>query len=69
MPRKKKPKDIESLREFVYECITTNNEEFLVKLLSNLQSEYEEIATLSTLGNYRKNWSHKKVLDYITKES
>lgn len=68
MPRKNKDKDLEALREVVYECINTNNIEFVVQLLHKLQSEYNEVATLSTFGSYEKNWSHKKVLDYITKE-
>lgn len=68
MPRRKKPQDIDSLREVINECIGTNNVEFLVQLLDRLQTEYNEIAELSTLGKYKKSWSHKKVLDYITKE-
>jgi hypothetical protein len=68
MPRKKKIDNLDSLREVVNECISTNNIEFLIQLLHKLQTEYNEIAKLSTLGSYKESWSHKKVLDYITKE-
>lgn len=68
MPRRKKIDNLDSLREVINECINTNNIEFLVQLLHNLQTEYNEIAELSTFGEYKKSWSHKKVLDYITKE-
>jgi flagellar biosynthesis/type III secretory pathway ATPase len=68
MPRRKKIDNLDSLREVVNDCINTNNTEFLIQLLHRLQTEYNEIAKLSTLGNYREGWSHKKVLDYITKE-
>jgi len=68
MPRRKKIDNVDSLREVVNDCINTNNIEFLIQLLHRLQTEYNEIAKLSTFGNYREGWSHKKVLDYITKE-
>lgn len=69
MAKRKKTKDLDSLREVVYECINTNNIEFLVKLLHTMQEEYNEIAQLSTFGEYKSSWSHKRVLDYITKET
>jgi len=71
MPRKKsvKNKNLETLRDIVNEAISTNNEEFLVQLIYTMQKDYEEIAKLSTMGQYESSWSHKKTLDYITKET
>lgn len=69
MSRKKRPKkDLDSIRELVIECVATHQEEFLVNLLYELQREYRELARLSTLDAYRETWSHKKLLDYLTKE-
>lgn len=66
--RKKNIKDVDAIREFVHDCIATHNEEVLIDLIARQQQDYSELATLSTFGQYQKNWSHKKVLDYITKE-
>lgn len=65
----KKRKDLESIRELVNESISTHNEEFLINLIYKLQIQYNELAQLSTLGQFKNSWSHKKLLDYITKES
>ena len=56
MSRKKKIDNLDSLREVVNECISTNNIEFLIQLLHKLQTEYNEIAKLSTLGSYKESW-------------
>lgn len=67
--RKKKNKDnIQAIRDIVNEAINTGHEEFLVDIIYKLQEEYYEIATLSTMGEYQKTWTHKQTLDYITKE-
>lgn len=68
MRKNKKTDNLDCLRELVYEAIQTNNIEFLVKLIHNLQKEYVELAELATLSAYDPKWSHKKLLDYITKE-
>jgi hypothetical protein len=59
---------IDIIRELIKDCIITHNEEVLVNLIYNLEKEYKEIATLSTLGEYNENWTHEKLLNYITKE-
>jgi hypothetical protein len=67
--RKKSIKDLEAIREVVFEAIRTHNEEFLIELIYKLQEEYNDIAKLSTMGEYKSTWTHKKTLDYITKET
>lgn len=66
--RRKKISNLDAVRELVHDAINTNSIEFLVKLIHNLQTEYVELAELSTLAQYKPTWSHKKVLDYVTKE-
>jgi len=69
MPKKKKNiETLEAIRDIVLEAIRTHNEEFLVDLIYKLQEEYYDIAKLSTLGEHEHSWTHKKTLDYITKE-
>jgi hypothetical protein len=69
MKRRKKSDNIEAVRNLVNEAIQTNSIEFLVKLIYNLQKEYVELAELATLSSYKSTWSHKKLLDYITRET
>jgi hypothetical protein len=68
MARKKNK--IESNREELYtlvnECIITHNEALLVELIYRLEKEYVDIALLSTMGEYKGNWTHTEVLNYIT---
>lgn len=64
----RKTKDLESIRELVHESINTHHEEFLINLIHKLQVQYNELAILVTLGEFKSNWSHKKLLDYVTKE-
>jgi hypothetical protein len=65
-----KKNKVESTREDVYklvdECIMTHNESILVELIYRLEKEYVEIATLATMGDYKGNWTHSEVLNYIT---
>jgi hypothetical protein len=68
MKRRKKTDNIEAVRNLVNEAIQTNSIEFLVKLIHNLQKEYVELAELATLSSYQPTWSHKKLMDYVTKE-
>lgn len=65
---RKKIKNLDAVRDLVNESIRTNSIEFLVMLINNLQKEYVELAELATLSQYKPTWSHKKVLDYVTKE-
>lgn len=59
---------IDILRELIQDCIITHNEEVLINLIYNLENEYKEIATLITFGEYDENWTHEKLLNYITRE-
>lgn len=68
MAKKKNIKSLESIRTLVIEAIATHNEEFIVELIYKLQQEYNDIAKLSTYGEYKSSWTHKKTLDFITKE-
>lgn len=61
--------NLKNIQELVDECVKTNKLDFLAKLISNLQKNYEELALLSTDGNYSQKWSHQKVLDYVTYET
>jgi hypothetical protein len=66
----KKKNKIESTREDIYtlvnECIVTHNEAILVELIYRLEKEYVDIASLSTMGEYKGGWTHEEVLNYIT---
>lgn len=64
----RKTKDLESIRELVHESINTHHEEFLINLIHKLQVQYNELARLVTSGEFKNSWSHKKLLDYVTKE-
>lgn len=47
-------------------CIKEDKIEFLATIILNLQREYQEIATLSTDGEYQIGWTHNQVLDHLT---
>ena len=54
-------------QDLVYECIATHNEEVLVQLINSLKKQYNELAKLSTFGEYKQEeWSHEDVLNYVT---
>ena len=57
------------IRELVYECINTHNEEVLVQLIWRLEQDYIDIARLSTYDEYRRSWTHAKVINYMTYEN
>lgn len=61
-------KDIEEMTQVVKECIKNNKLIFLATLICKLQKDYEDLAKLSTEGNYKPTWTHKEVLDYLTYE-
>jgi len=61
-------KDVDEMLQLIQECIKNNNLVFLSKLFCKLQKDYEDLARLSTDGNYRPSWTHKHVLDYLTYE-
>lgn len=62
------PARVKAMLKIVNQAIKDNSVDFLANLLAKLQQDYEELATLSTDGNYQPNWTHKQVLDYLTYE-
>lgn len=54
--------------DMIEECMHNNRIEFLAELILRLESEYIEIARISTDDNYQPNWTHLQVLDYLTYE-
>jgi type IV secretory pathway VirB4 component len=63
-----KNRSINETLDFIEECIHSNKLEFLAQLIVKLESEYIEIARISTDDNYKSNWTHLQVLDYLTYE-
>lgn len=59
---------LDSIRKLMSDSITSHNEEVIVSLIFKLEKQYVELAELSTMGEYQRNWTHKQVLDYVTKE-
>jgi len=59
----------EMLAALVTDCIISHNEAIIVKLLAELEKQYQELARLSTMGEYKSDWTHKQVLDYVTYET
>jgi hypothetical protein len=58
--------DIEEMEEVIKECIKNDKITFLATLICNLQREYEELAELSTDGEYNTTWTHHQTLDCLT---
>lgn len=59
----------EILSALVMDCIISHNEAIIVKLLAELEKQYQELAKLSTMGEYKDDWTHQQVLDYVTYET
>ena len=59
----------EILAALVTDCIISHNEAIIVRLLAELEKQYQELAKLSTMGEYENDWTHKQVLDYVTYET
>ena len=64
-----KGRNAEDIRLLVYECIASHNEEVLVQLIWRLEQDYIDIARLSTYDEYERNWTHAKVINYLTYEN
>ena len=60
---------LKSIETLVSDCYIAHQESIIVQLIAKLEQQYDELATLSTMGQYEKDWTHKKVLDYITFET
>ena len=56
-----------TVQRMVDECVKKKQTEFLAKLILKLQKDYIEVAALASDGQYQETWTHKKLLDYLTK--
>jgi hypothetical protein len=61
-----KQERLEQLMKLISECMLEGKVGFLANLIVNLENQYHELATLSTDGKYKEDWTHTKVLDYLT---
>ena len=59
----------EVIEVLVSDCIVAHQEAIIVKLIAGLEEEYEELAKLSTMGEYQRTWTHQQVLEHITYET
>lgn len=64
-----KTQKLQEVIKLIDEHIVQNKIEFLAKIIITLQENYIDVATLSTDGNYNEQWTHERVLDYLTYES
>jgi hypothetical protein len=60
---------LDSIRILLEDSIKSHNEEVIVNLIFRLEKEYVELAKLSTFGEYKRDWTHSQVIDYVTKET
>jgi len=58
-----------SIETLVADCYMAHQEAIIVQLIYRLETEYREIASLASLGEYQETWTHKKLLDYVTYET
>ncbi len=58
--------NIDIIRGLVEGAIITHNVEYMTHLINKMLTEYVELATLATDGQYDKDWTHREVLNYIT---
>lgn len=56
----------EEIENLVYDCIVAHQETIIVQLIHQLEKDYKELARLVTMDEYKSDWTHKQVLDYIT---
>lgn len=61
-------KKLQDTIDLIEECMHSNKIEFLANLIIKLESEYIDIARIATDDNYKPNWTHTEVLDYLTYE-
>jgi hypothetical protein len=50
----------------INECIKNDKLKFLANMIVKLQEEYQEIAKLSTDGEYEVTWTHEQLLNFLT---
>lgn len=59
----------QAIETLVLDCIVAHQERIIVKLIAELESNYMELAKLSSMGEYQPSWTHKQLLDFITYET
>ena len=59
----------DAIEVLVSDCIIAHQEAIIVKLIAQLEEEYEELALLASMGEYKPTWTHRDLLDYITYET
>lgn len=59
----------DAIEVLVSDCIIAHQEAIIVKLIAQLEEEYEELALLASMGEYKGSWTHRDLLDYITYET
>jgi|688.fasta_scaffold13934_9 hypothetical protein len=58
--------DVADMEIVIQECIKNDKITFLATLICNLQKEYQELAELSTDGEYNITWTHQQTLEFLT---
>lgn len=58
-----------SIASLVSDCYIAHQEAIIIELIAHLEQDYKELAQLSTMGEYKEDWTHRQVLDYITKNT
>ena len=65
---KRDSQDLNKVVKMIEHMVETDRLPALAKILISLQSEYIDVCLLSTDGEFNPDsWSHKKVLDLLTK--
>jgi hypothetical protein len=59
----------QAIENLVLDSIVAHQESIIVKLITELESNYIELAKLSSMGEYQSSWTHKQLLDFITYET
>jgi hypothetical protein len=60
---------LKAIQSLVTDCYIAHQEDIIAGIIYQLEKEYDELATLSSLGEYKKEWSHDYLLDFITYET
>ena len=58
--------DLAKVIKQIIKWVEDGNAEMVAKFMLHLKDEYVELATLSTQGEYRRSWTHKQILDFVT---
>jgi len=65
---KRESQDLIKVVKMIEHMVETDRVTALAKILISLQSEYIDVCILSTDGEFNPDsWSHKNVLDFLTK--